>query len=269
HVLPGSRTYAVATAGCNLRCKFCQSWEISQAAPEELINHDVPPEVLVTRAREARCTSVAFAYVEPAVFCEYALDVADAARRAGLRIVLHSGGFVNPAPLADLCGAVDAVNIDLKGWTDAFYRELCEGERAPVLATLTALKRAGVHLEITNLVIPTQNDNLSDIRAMCGWIVRELGADTPLHFARFYPLYRLRNLPPTPVSVLEQARVAALSAGLRYVYLGNIPGHEAEHTYCPRCRRAAIERSGFMVRGYHLKDGACGTCGNPLPGLWA
>jgi pyruvate formate lyase activating enzyme len=269
HVLPGTRAYSVATAGCNFHCKFCQNWEISQAAPEDLFNYEVSPEVLVQRAREAGAHSVAYTYVEPTVFCEYMLDAAQAARKAGLLNVCHSNGFINPEPLAALGRVLDAANIDLKGFTQAFYRDLCEGELPPVLATLRALKRAGVHLEVTNLVIPTLNDDLARIREMCLWVKRELGPETPLHFSRFYPLYKLKNLPPTPVAILEQARAAALSIGLEYVYIGNIPGHEGENTFCPRCKRVLIERSGFMVRGVHLKGGKCGACGRPVPGIWA
>jgi pyruvate formate lyase activating enzyme len=183
--------------------------------------------------------------------------------------VCHSNGFIGAAPLQALVPVLDAANIDLKAFSEAFYRDYCQGALAPVLATLTALRRAGVHLEITNLVIPTLNDDPAHIRDMCLWVRRELGPETPLHFSRFYPLYKLKNLPPTPVTILEQARAAALTAGLEYVYIGNVPGHEAEHTYCSRCKRVLIERSGFMVRGVHLKDGKCGACGKPIPGIWA
>ena len=269
HVLPGTTAYSVATAGCNFHCKFCQNWEISQAAPEELFNHDVPPDALVQRARDAKARSVAYTYVEPTVFFEYMLDSARAARAAGFRNVCHSNGFIGAAPLQALVPVLDAANIDLKAFSEAFYRDYCQGALAPVLATLTALRRAGVHLEITNLVIPTLNDDPAHIRDMCLWVRRELGPETPLHFSRFYPLYKLKNLPPTPVTILEQARAAALTAGLEYVYIGNVPGHEGEHTYCPRCQRVLIERSGFMVRGVHVKDGKCGACGKPIPGIWA
>ena len=269
HVLPGTTAYSVATAGCNFHCKFCQNWEISQAAPEELFNHDVPPDALVQRARDAKARSVAYTYVEPTVFFEYMLDSARAARAAGFRNVCHSNGFIGAAPLQALVPVLDAANIDLKAFSEAFYRDYCQGALAPVLATLTALRRAGVHLEITNLVIPTLNDDPAHIRDMCLWVRRELGPETPLHFSRFYPLYKLKNLPPTPVTILEQARAAALTAGLEYVYIGNVPGHEAEHTYCPRCKRVIIERSGFIIRGIHLKGGKCGACGKPIPGIWA
>ena len=223
----------------------------------------------MSRARDAKARSVAYTYVEPTVFFEYMLDSAQAARAAGLRNVYHSNGFISAAPLRALTPVLDAANIDLKAFNDTFYREHCQGELAPVLATLTALQRAGVHLEITNLVIPTLNDDPSQIRDLCLWVRRELGPETPLHFSRFYPLYKLKNLPPTPVTILERARATALAIGLEYVYIGNVPGHEGENTFCPRCKRLLIERSGFMVRGVHLQDGRCGACGQPIPGIWA
>jgi pyruvate formate lyase activating enzyme len=163
----------------------------------------------------------------------------------------------------------DAANIDLKGFTEAFYRDICSGELAPVLETLKMLKKEKVHLEITNLVIPTQNDEMLGVKEMCLWVKKEIGPDTPVHFSRFYPLYKLRSLPPTPVSTLEKARSVALSAGLEYVYIGNVPGHEGEHTYCPKCKKILIQRSGYMVGEVNLKGGKCKYCGKPIPGIWA
>jgi len=269
HVLPSTGSFSVATAGCNFQCKFCQNWEISQASPEELFNYDVPPELFVRKAKEIGAHSVAFTYVEPTVFYEYMLDIAAQARQAGLLNVYHSNGFINPEPLQGLCKVLDAANIDLKAFTGSFYRDLCGGELAPVLATLKTLRQERVHLEITNLVIPTKNDDLTEIREMCLWVKKELGPDTPIHFSRFYPLYKLKNLPPTPVSTLERAREVARSCGLEYVYLGNVPGHEGENTFCPRCKKRVIERTGFMIRGMHLRGGKCGSCGKPIPGIWA
>lgn len=269
HVLPGTTAFSLATAGCNFHCKFCQNWEISQVSPEDLYNHDLPPEIAVRKAREMRARSVAYTYVEPVVFYEYMLDTGNCAKREGLLNVFHSNGFINPEPLRGLCRILNAANIDLKGFSDGFYRKMCNGELNPVLETLRILKKEKIHLEITNLVIPTENDDIPAIRAMCLWIRKELGADTPVHFTRFYPLYRLQSLPPTPVSTLEKARSAALSAGLEYVYIGNVPGHEGENTYCPSCRKTIIRRIGFMVGEMHLKQGKCGYCGKPISGIWA
>jgi pyruvate formate lyase activating enzyme len=268
HVLPSSGSLSLATAGCNLHCKFCQNWEISQAEPEEIYSYDVPPDMVVRKAREMQARSVAYTYTEPTVFYEFMFDTCRLAAQAGLLNVMHSNGFINPAPLQELCPFLDAANIDLKGFSESFYRDLCQGVQAPVLESLKILKRNGIHLEITNLIIPTRNDDMDMIRRMSLWIKTELGADTPLHFTRFYPLYKLKSLPPTPVTTLEQARAAAKTAGLEFVYIGNVPGHEGANTYCPRCGRTIIRRAGFMVVDYKVKDGACPYCGAPIPGIW-
>jgi pyruvate formate lyase activating enzyme len=268
HVLPSTTSFSLATVGCNFQCKFCQNWEISQAFPEDVYNYDVPPEMIVKKAKEVGAHSVAYTYVEPTIFYEYMVDMCQLVKKAGLLNVYHSNGFINPEPLKNLCKVMDAANIDLKGFTETFYRDLCSGELAPVLETLKTLKKEKVHLEITNLVIPTQNDDLSVLEEMCLWVKKELGADTPLHFSRFYPLYKLRSLPPTPVSTLEKARNVALSTGLEFVYIGNIPGHEGEHTFCPKCKKMVIQRIGYMIGENHLKGGKCQYCGKPLPGIW-
>jgi len=268
HVLPASTSFSLATAGCNLECKFCQNWEISQASPEDVYSHEIPPEMVVKKAREMGARSVAYTYVEPTIFYEYMADIGLLVKKAGLLNVYHSNGFINPNPLRSLCKVLDAANIDLKGYTEAFYRELCSGELAPVLETLKILKQEKVHLEITNLVIPTKNDEMSTIKEMCLWVKNELGPDTPIHFSRFYPLYKLRNLPPTPVSTVEKARAVALSSGLEYVYIGNIPGHEGENTFCPKCKKVIIRRTGYMIGETHMKGGKCGYCGKPIPGIW-
>ena len=268
HVLPSTTSFSLATVGCNFQCKFCQNWEISQAAPEDVYSYDVPPEMIVKNAKDVGAHSVAYTYVEPTIFYEYMVDICQLVKKAGLLNVCHSNGFINPEPLKNLCKVMDAANIDLKGFTEAFYSDVCSGELAPVLETLKTLKKEKVHLEITNLVIPTQNDDLSRLKEMCLWIEKELGADTPVHFSRFYPLYKLRSLPPTPVSTLEKARITALSSGLEYVYIGNIPGHEGEHTFCPKCKKVLIQRTGYMVGENHLKGGKCQYCGKPIPGIW-
>jgi len=269
HLLPGTTSFSLATAGCNLQCKFCQNWEISQASPEDVYSFEISPESMVTKAKEVGARSIAYTYVEPTIFYEYMVDIGLLAKRAGLLNVYHSNGYINPIPLRNLCKVLDAANIDLKGFTETFYHELCDGELSPVLETLKTLKKEKVHLEITNLVIPTKNDDLSVLKEMCLWVKRELGADTPIHFSRFYPLYKLKSLPPTPVSTLEKTRAVALSTGLEYVYIGNIPGHEAENTFCPKCKKMIIQRTGYMIGEIHLKAGKCGYCGKPIPGIWA
>ena len=268
HVLPGTSSFSLATAGCNFQCKFCQNWEISQAAPEDVYSQEFSPETVVKEAKESRAHSIAYTYVEPTIFYEYMIDIGSVAKKSGLLSVYHSNGFINPAPLKQLCRVLDAANIDLKGFTENFYRELCSGELNPVLETLKTLKREKVHLEITNLVIPTKNDEMSTIKEMCLWIKKELGPDTPIHFSRFFPLYKLKTLPPTPVSTLEKAREVAYSAGLEYVYIGNIPGHEGENTFCPKCKKMIIQRRGYMMGEINLKAGKCRYCGKPIPGIW-
>jgi pyruvate formate lyase activating enzyme len=268
HVLPGSRSLSLATAGCNFGCKFCQTWEISQASPEDVYSYEIPPELVIKRAKQMRARSIAYTYVEPVIFYEYMVDVGAAAKKEGLLSLIHSNGFINPDPLRNLCKVLDAANIDLKGFTEEFYRELCGGRLDPVLQTLKTLKREKVHLEITNLIIPTKNDDMSLVGEMCLWVKREMGADTPIHFSRFYPLYKLKNLPPTPVKTLEEARQVALSSGLEYVYIGNVPAHQGENTFCPECEKMIIQRTGYMIGEVHLRGGKCEYCGKSIPGIW-
>jgi pyruvate formate lyase activating enzyme len=269
HVLPGTISFSLATVGCNFQCKFCQNWEISQAFPEDVYSKEFSPEMVVKEAKEIQARSIAYTYVEPTIFYEYMFDICQLTKKAGLLNVTHSNGFINPGPLKNLCKVLDAANIDLKGFTENYYRELCSGELNPVLETLKTMKKEKVHVEITNLIIPTKNDDMSTLKEMCLWIKKELGIDTPVHFSRFYPLYKLKTLPPTPVSTLDKARAVALSVGLEYVYVGNIPGHEGENTFCPKCKKMIIQRTGYMVGEINLKDGKCRYCGKPIPGIWA
>jgi pyruvate formate lyase activating enzyme len=269
HVLPATNSLCISTAGCNLRCKFCENWEISQASPEDVFSYEISPEMVVKKAKEMGARSISYTYAEPTIFYEYMMDIGRCANKAGLLNVLHSNGFINPAPLRNLCGVLNAANIDLKGFAETFYRELSDGKLGPVLETLKILKQEKIHLEITNLVIPTKNDEMSMIRQMCLWVKRELGADTPVHFSRFYPLHKLKRLPSTPVSTLEKARSVALSAGLQYVYIGKVPGHRAWNTFCPGCNKTVIQRTGYMIGEMHLEGGKCKYCGNPIPGIWA
>lgn len=268
HVLPSTRCLSLATAGCNFSCKFCQTWEISQAAPEDVYSLDVPPDMVVKRAKQMGVHSITYTYVEPVIFFEYMAEVGDRARKAGLLSLIHSNGYINPKPLKDLCRVLDAANIDLKSISEKYYREMCGGELAPVLETLKILKQENIHLEITNLVVPTKNDDPGRINEMCLWIKENLGPDTPVHFLRFYPLYKLKNLPPTPASTLENARNTAMSAGLNFVYINNVPGHAGENTFCPQCRKIVIKRLGFMVEEVHINEGKCNFCGRLIPGIW-
>jgi len=268
HVLPGSASYSLATAGCNLHCKFCQNWGISQARPEETYNFDLPPEQVVAAARENRCPSICHTYVEPIIFYEYMVAVGRLAKQAGILNTCHSAGYIQARPLADLVKVLDAACIDLKSFDPKFYRDMVDGELQPVLDTLKTLRRQRVHVEIVNLIIPLYNDQPENLKAMCQWIRDELGPLTPLHFSRFYPLHKMKNHFPTPVSTLEQARQIAQKAGLKYVYIGNLPGHEAENTYCHGCGKLVIPRRGYQLGEVHVKEGKCAFCSAAIPGIW-
>jgi pyruvate formate lyase activating enzyme len=269
HVLPGTKTLSLATAGCNLHCKFCLNWEASQATPEETFNYPLLPAEAVARAQRYGCPSISSSYVEPVVFAEYMIDVARRCREEGsLLHLMHSAAYVEREPLVSICKVLDAACIDLKGFTEEFYRVEVVGSLRPVLESLQVLKENGVHTEIVNLLIPGKNDDPETLRAMCRWIAKELGTDVPLHFYRFYPRYMLKSVPPTPVASLERARDAAMEEGLQYAYIGNVPEHPGMHTYCPGCGKVLIERVGFMAEVVGLVDGRCGKCGHAIPGVW-
>ncbi|MCP4205341.1 MAG: AmmeMemoRadiSam system radical SAM enzyme [bacterium] len=268
HVLPGTKTLSVATAGCNLRCKSCLNWEASLARPEETFNYELPPAETVTRAEAYRCRSIASSYVEPVVFIEYMLDVARLCRDRRLLHLMHSAGYINRAPLEDICQVIDAACIDLKGFSDEFYRDLVGGELRPVLEALTTLKEHDVHTEVVNLLIPGKNDDPHTLRAMCRWVRQELGAEVPVHFYRFYPRYRLKSLPPTPVPTLERARAIAMEEELDYAYIANVPEHPGKHTYCPGCGELLIRRVGLITEVVALADGRCTKCEHAIKGIW-
>ncbi len=267
HFLPESKCLSVAMAGCTFRCKYCQNWQISQNSPEETTNFQFTPKEIVAMAIKNKCQMMSYTYTEPTVFFEYMLDIANEAKKNGLKNVYHSNGFINPEPLKKLCQYIDAANIDLKGFTEKYYHEMSAGRLAPVLESLKILKKEGVHLEITNTVVPTYNDTVADVERMCKWIKDELG-DVPLHFARFYPYHKLKNLSPTPTAIMEAMRNTATKVGIKYVYIGNIPGHPGEHTYCSNCNKLLIRRFGFKILKYFIKDGKCSYCGQKIPVVW-
>jgi len=269
HFLPGRTAFSLGTSGCPLRCKFCQNWQLSQSSPGDYDVAYRAPDDLAGESVRRRSPVVAFTYNEPTVFIEYALDIAAAAKKRGLRSVMVSCGFMNERPLADLLGALDAVKIDLKGFSDEFYRTVSGAALAPVLRTIKQVRASGVHLELVNLVVPTLNDGDRPMRSLVDWVAGELGPDVPLHFTRFHPDYQLLNLPPTPIATLDRARGLALDRGLRYVYVGNVPGHAGNHTYCPGCKAVVIRRQDFFVVESNMKDGRCGACGRAIAGVWA
>ena len=268
HFLPSSRAYSIATAGCNLACLNCQNWEISQRSPRETTNFDLMPAQVVEECRKNGCESIAYTYSEPTTFYEYVHDTARLARTAGIKNVYKSNGYINEKPLRQLCKYLDAANIDLKGFTDSSYRKLNSGMLAPVLRSLKVLKEEGVWLEITNPVIPSWTDDLPTIRQMCNWLVTNNLDDCPLHFSRFSPLYKLTQLPATPLAILQKAREIALETGMKYVYVGNVPEAELENTYCPKCKKLLVKRKGFRVMENLLKNGKCSYCGSPVAGIW-
>jgi pyruvate formate lyase activating enzyme len=269
HFRPGTLAFSVATGGCNVNCKFCQNWEISQAAPEQLRRQRVTPSDLAAAARQNACPTLAYTYSEPIIASEYYLECAQAGHALGIRSVFVSNGFVLREPLDKLCDRMDAIKIDLKAFSELYYRDVVNAELRPILDSMLTIRKRGVWLEIVYLVVPTLNDSDSEFRAMAKWVKSELGPDVPVHFTRFYPLYRLKNLPPTPLETLQRAKAIADSESLHYVYVGNVPGSPGEHTYCPKCHRTVVERVGFSVRKLQLKNGKCGYCQQPIAGLWS
>jgi len=269
HFLPGTMALSVATAGCNLKCKFCQNWNISQVAPEDIPFEYYSPERLVNLAQQIQSPTIAFTYTEPTISTEYILDTAKLARSKGIHSVMISNGYINSEPLSDLCQVLSAIKIDFKAFSDDFYRNVTDGTLQPVLDTMIQIKKSNVWLEIVNLVIPTQNDAPAQFRQMGQWISRNLGSDIPVHFTRFHPLYLMENLPPTPLRTLESAYEIARECGLRFVYVGNVPGHAAENTYCPHCNRKIIERIGYQIRTFAIKNGKCQYCQTNIPGFWS
>lgn len=270
HFHPGTPIFSVATAGCNLHCRHCQNWQLSQRGGEEMEQiYRASPEEVVKVTLQQECRSIAYTYSDPIVFYEYVYDTAVIAKAQGLHNVLVTAGYINPAPLRKLCQVIAATNTDIKAFDEKFYRDTCSATLKPVLDGLVICREEGIWIEITYLVIPTLNDDLAKIRRMAQWIRAELGSDTPLHFSQFYPMYRLRNLPSTPTEILEHARQEAKGAGLHHVYIGNLPGHEAESTFCPHDGTRLIYRTGFRIIENNLtKDGRCPVCHNPIAGVW-
>lgn len=269
HFLPQTQAFSVATAGCNFRCKYCQNWSISQFPPEDTDNENISPEDIVGGALRANCPTIAYTYTEPSIFYEYMLDTAKIARSKGIKNMYHSNGSLNSAPAEELAQYLDGANIDLKAFNQDFYSNVSAGYLETVLTTLKILKKRGTWVEITNLVVPSLNDDLIQLKEMSIWIKENLGEETPVHFSRFWPQYKLMNIAPTPVSTLESAREIAQAAGLKYVYIGNVSGHKAESTYCPKCGKMIIQRSGYSILGNDIKEGKCKFCGYPIAGVWS
>ncbi len=268
HFLPGSQAFSLATAGCPLSCQFCQNWEISQAKPEDYHVKYFSPAEIANSSKSQAIPVIAFTYNEPTVFFEYLTDIAGEAKKKNLRSVLISCGFMNAEPLKELCDLLDAIKIDLKGFSEDFYHKVCSAELKPVLRTIKQISKTKTHLEIVNLVVPTLNDSDKMLNGLCEWITGEVGPDVPIHFTRFHPDYKLLNLPPTPIATLERARNIAMSKGIHYAFVGNVPGHEGNCTYCPSCKKKVVSRTGMFTTGIHIKNGRCEYCNYPIAGVW-
>jgi len=268
HLLPGAKSFAIATASCNLTCKQCHNWRITQRYPEELRYHYWPPEEIVRRAIDSGSRFISGTMNEPTIFFEYLYDIFQLAQRAGIKTMFRTNAMINPEPLETILQYTDAVSLDLKGFCDDFHRQVLGGELQPALDALKILRDSGVWFEITNLIIPTLNDDMDDIRRMVEWIKENLGPDVPMHFNRFVPAFRLTHLPPTPVRTLEQAYRIARDVGLNFVYIGNVPGHPSNSTFCPGCGTRLVHRTHFAILDNRIADGRCPDCGHPIAGVW-
>ncbi len=268
HFYPGTTAFSLATAGCNVNCKFCQNWDISQSRPEQTDNIDLPPKEVIAICRNQNLPTIAYTYSEPTIFYEYMYDIAELGRSNSIRSVMISNGYMETEPLKNLLPVLNAVKVDLKSIREDYYKNVVGGELKPVLDRIIQIKKSGTWLELVYLIVPTLNDTPEEFRELAGWVKTNLGTDTPLHFSRFYPQYLLKNLPPTPQQTLETAYQICRDTGLEYVYLGNLPGHPAESTYCPRCGKILIERKGYRIYQNNIKGNRCFNCQRIIPGLF-
>jgi len=270
HFLPGTPVLSFGTAGCNLACKFCQNWDMSKSREMDTLADRATPRMLAEAAARLGCASVAYTYNDPAIFMEYAIDVAAACRESGIRSVAVTAGYMCPEPRAEFYAAMDAANVDLKAFTERFYRKICGAELAPVLETLEYLRHeTRVWLEITTLLIPGENDSEAELDRLTSWVRERLGPDVPLHFTAFHPDWKMQNVPPTPPSTLRRARQIAIGNGLNFVYTGNVHDPEGASTYCPGCGERVIERDWYELGDWRLdSSGACLACGRRIAGVF-
>lgn len=275
HFLPNSMSLSLATPGCNFRCAFCQNWQISQQAREDKNGGNIfrraqaiPPEQLVNLARQNGCASISYTYTEPTIFFELAYDTAALAHEAGIKNCFVSNGFMTPEAVETIAPHLDAINVDLKCFSDETYRRVCQGRLAPVLACLENLVRAGIWVEVTTLAVPGMNDSEAELRQIAEFVAEKLGKHVPWHVSRFHPDYKKLETPATPLATLERAGELGREAGLKYVYCGNVPGQADECTRCAHCQNVLIDRRGFRVENIFIEDGACPHCQTPLEGIW-
>lgn len=266
HFHPGSTSYSIATPGCNFRCEWCQNSDISQMPREQhlIMGNEASPEDIVSAAQQAGCRSISYTYTEPTVFFEYTFDTARLARAGGLANVYVTNGYMTPETLETIHPYLDAANVDLKAFRDDTYKRYIGARLQPVLESLKLMKRLGIWVEVTTLIIPTINDDPAELRETAQFLARELGTETPWHLSRFFPMYRVAHIPPTPVETLRRAREIGREAGLRYVYIGNVAGTECSHTVCHGCGRIVVEREGYRVRVTGLQGSSCRYCGTEL-----
>lgn len=269
HVRPGTKAFSLATVGCNLACQFCQNYDISQAAPGDVPDAFRSPAEIARLAKASGCPTLAFTYTEPVVFYEYMCDCARAARDLGIGSVMISNGFIGEPALKALLPLLTAIKIDLKSFSESFYKDVCQARLQPVMDTLKRLAGCGVWTEVVTLLIPNTNDGDGEIRRLSAWVAKEMGPLTPLHFSRFHPMYRMKNQPPTPYDTLRKARDLALKEGCKFVYIGNAPGLGGEDTACPACGELVVKRRGCLIEANRLNKGCCPACGKPVPGVWS
>ncbi len=270
HFFPGSRAYSIATPGCNFRCEWCQNWQISQMPREEHIIRGSPatPQEIVAAARATGCRSIAYTYTEPTIFSEYAYDVGRLANEAGIANIYVTNGYMSETMLSVFASILDAANVDLKAFRDETYRRYVGARLEPVLDSMKTMKRMGIWLEVTTLVIPGLNDDPAELRDAAAFVATELGPDTPWHISRFYPGYRMLDRLPTPLKTLRMAAEIGLEEGLKYIYIGNALEAGSEDTHCPNCGRSLIERRGYQIVRNDLRDGRCPKCGALIAGVW-
>jgi len=268
HIIPGTQSLSIATFGCNLHCSFCQNWQISQKGESKDETQFVSPADVIKKAKQTKSKSISYTYTEPTIFYEYVLDVARLAKKAGIKNLLVTNGYINPKPLKKIYKYIDGANIDLKFFNPDSYKKYCGGDLEPVLETIRLLKKRGVWIEITHLLIPGLNDDLQELKQMCNWIVRQVGDDTPIHFSRFFPRYKLTDIAPTDPKKLEEAYHIAKNAGLKHVYIGNIPSDKYDTTFCKNCDCVLIRRNLFNITSNNVFMGKCKACGTHADGIW-
>ena len=270
HFLPGTPVLSFGTAGCNLTCKFCQNWDISKSRDIDTLADSATPQAIADAAVRLGCRSVAFTYNDPVVFLEYAVDTALACRAQGVRTVGVTAGYIEPGPREELFGVMDAVNIDLKGFTHEYYRKVCGGDLDAVLETIEwAVTSGDLWVELTTLIVPGHNDSDDELRRMCGWVVDHVGPGVPMHFSAFHPDWKMLDVPPTPPATLRRARQIAQECGVRFAYTGNVHDAAGDTTFCPACHKPVIERDWYDLLSYELDaNGACPYCGTSLPGVF-